>query len=203
MKLEILLLGALLNRPSTGYELKKFFDTHGRFARSNTTMSQAYRTLAAMEKRGWVEHTIEERPGASNAKRYHVTEEGHTVFIDWLTRPYNPPTRFQDPDLYARLGGAGFMTVEQVLAILDVEINTRVAEVARYRHRDRSRHDEPPRGYDVALGNQMDEWLHRRGAEAMDRHIASLIELRRRLLDGEPLNQDAPPTIVRTEEDAR
>jgi len=39
MKLEILLLGALLNRPSTGYELKKFFDTHGRFARSNTTMS--------------------------------------------------------------------------------------------------------------------------------------------------------------------
>ncbi|MCA2226192.1 PadR family transcriptional regulator [Nonomuraea aurantiaca] len=203
MKLEILLLGALLDRPSTGYELKKFFDTHGRFARSNTTMSQAYRTLAGMEERGWVEHTIEERPGASNAKRYHVTEEGHTVYIDWLTRPYNPPTRFQDPDLYARLGGAGFMTVEQVIAILDVEINTRVAEVARYRHRDRSRHDEPPRGYDVALGNQMDEWLHRRGAEAMDRHIASLIELRRRLLDGEPLNQGPAPTIVRTEETAR
>ncbi|MFI7128101.1 PadR family transcriptional regulator [Nonomuraea sp. NPDC050153] len=187
MKLEILLLGALLNRPSTGYELKRFFDTHGRFMRSNTTMSQAYRTLAAMEERGWVEHTTEERAGASNAKRYHVTEEGHTVFADWLTRPYNPPTRFQDPDLYARLGSAGFMTVEQVIGILDVEINTRVAEVARYRHRDRTRFDQPPRGYDVELGSQMDEWLHRRGAEAMDRHIASLIELRRRLLDGEQI----------------
>ncbi|WP_431933061.1 PadR family transcriptional regulator [Nonomuraea jabiensis] len=197
MKLEILLLGALLSRPSTGYELKKFFDTHGRFMRSNTTMSQAYRTLAAMEERGWVEHTIEERPGASNAKRYHVTEEGHTVFTDWLTRPYNPPTRFQDPDLYARLGSAGFMTVEQVIGILDVEINTRVAEVARYRHRDRSRFDEPPRGYDVELGAQMDEWLHRRGAEAMDRHIASLIELRRRLLDGEPINSDQAEEAAR------
>ncbi|MEU7836855.1 MULTISPECIES: PadR family transcriptional regulator [unclassified Nonomuraea] len=203
MKLEILLLGALLNRPSTGYELKKFFDTHGRFARSNTTMSQAYRTLASMEERGWVEHTIEERPGASNAKRYHVTEEGYTVFIDWLTRPYNPPTRFGDPDLHARLGYAGFMTVEQVIALLDIEINTRVAEVARYRHRDRTRFDEPPPGYDVQLGAQMDEWLHRRGAEAMDHHIASLIELRRRLLDGEPLNQDSPPTIVWTEETSR
>jgi PadR family transcriptional regulator, regulatory protein AphA len=190
MKLEILLLGALLSRPSTGYELKKFFDTHGRFLRSNTTMSQAYRTLAAMEERGWAEHTLEERPGASNAKRYHVTEEGHTVFIDWLTRPYHPPSRFQDPDLFARLGNAGFMTVERVIGILDVEIDTRLAEVARYRHRDRTWATETPPGYDAELGGQIAEWLHRRGAEAMDRHIASLIELRRRLLDGEPINEE-------------
>ncbi|MFD1543308.1 PadR family transcriptional regulator [Nonomuraea guangzhouensis] len=200
MKLEILLLGALLNRPSTGYELKKFFDTHGRFMRSNTTMSQAYRTLAAMEERGWVEHTLEERPGASNAKRYHVTEEGHTVFIDWLNRPYNPPTRLGDPDLYARLGYAGFMTVEQVINLLDIEINTRLAEVARYRHRDRTRFDEPPPGYDLELGGQMDEWLHRQGAGAVDRHIASLTELRRRLLDGEPLN---PEPAAETKERSR
>ena len=36
MKLEHILLGALLERPSTGYDLKKFMDTHGRFLRSNT-----------------------------------------------------------------------------------------------------------------------------------------------------------------------
>lgn len=188
MKLEILLLGALLGRPSTGYELKRFLDTDGRFLRSNTTMSQAYRTLAAMEKRGWVEHTLEERPGATDAKRYHVTEEGHTVYLDWLARPYNPPSRFQDPDLHVRLGNAAYMSVEQVIAVLDTEIETRLAEVARFRHRTRS-FDFPP-GTDAELGRQMAEWLHRQNAEAMDRHIASLVELRRRLLDGEPINPE-------------
>ncbi len=193
MKLEFLLLSALLLRPSTGYELKKFFDTYGRFLRSNTTMSQAYRTLAAMEKRGWVEHTIEERPGATNAKRYRVTEEGHTVVLDWLASPYNPPSRFQDPDLWVRLGSAAFMAVEEVIAILDVEIDTRRDEVAKYRHRERPLFAEAPPGHDIELGTQMAEWIHRRSAEEMDRHIASLVELRRRLLDGTPINPAPAP----------
>lgn len=48
MRLEYLLLGVLGVRPATGYELKKFFDDHGRFLRSNTQMSQVYRALAKM-----------------------------------------------------------------------------------------------------------------------------------------------------------
>ncbi|GAA1748869.1 PadR family transcriptional regulator [Nonomuraea bangladeshensis] len=189
MKLEILILSALLMRPSTGYELKKFFDTYGRFLRSNTTMSQAYRTLAAMEKRGWVEHTVEERPGATNAKRYHVTEEGQAVVHDWLASPYQPPSRFQDPDFVVRLGSAAFTTVEHVIEILDIEINTRLAEVAKYRHQPED-HTFPsmPTDGNTELGAQIAEWIRRRGTDEMDRHIASLIELRRRLLDGEHIN---------------
>lgn len=73
MKLENVLLGVLLRRSSAGCELKKFMDTHGRFLRSNTQMSQVYRALAGMEERGWVSRTVESRPGTTDAKTYLVT----------------------------------------------------------------------------------------------------------------------------------
>lgn len=184
MKLEHILLGVLLEHPSTGYELKKFLDTHGRFLRSNTQMSQVYRSLGTMEKQGWVKHTVDPRPGAQDAKTYRVTDEGATVFLDWLTGPYHPATRFQDPELTVRLSFAGFMSAEQLLRILDVEIQTRQDEVARYRNRDRREAWAPTIPFDAELAESMGERLHRTGAAAMDAHIAALTELRRDLLDG-------------------
>jgi PadR family transcriptional regulator AphA len=151
MKLEHILLGVLLEHPSTGYDLKKYMDTHGRFLRSNTQMSQVYRTLAAMENQAWVTHSVEARPGAQDAKTYRVTNEGATVFLDWLTGPYHPPTRFQDPDLGVRLMFAGFMSAEQLLRILDTEIDTRQDEIARFRFRDRRQQWAPTIPFDAEL----------------------------------------------------
>lgn len=184
MKLETILLGVLLQHPSTGYDLKKYLDTLGRFLRSNTQMSQVYRSLSSMEERGWVARTIEPRPGAQDAKRYSVTEEGATVFLDWLASPYVPPSRFEDPDLSARLAFSGFMTADQVITLLTTEIETREHEVTRYRYRDRRIELTPTAPYDAALARGVGEWMHRKGSEAMDAHIANLIELRRQLLDG-------------------
>jgi PadR family transcriptional regulator, regulatory protein AphA len=184
MKLENILLGVLLQHPSTGYDLKRYLDTHGRFLRSNTQMSQVYRSLSQMEDRGWVSRTVEPRPGAQDAKRYEVTEEGATVFLDWLTSPYLPPSRFDDPDLTVRLAFAGFMTVEQVIGLLDTEIETRQSQVTRYRNRDRRLVRTPTAPCDEPLADAVGEWLHHKGADAIDAHIASLVELRRRLLDG-------------------
>jgi DNA-binding PadR family transcriptional regulator len=137
MKLENILLGVLLQHPSTGYDLKKFLDTSGRFLRSNTQMSQVYRSLTRMEELGWVVHTVETRPG-QDAKTYRVTEEGATVFLDWLKGPYQPPSRFEDPDFMARLSFAGFMEIDEVIALLDTELDARHAQIARYRFRDRT-----------------------------------------------------------------
>ncbi len=184
MKLEHILLGVLLEHPSTGYDLKKYLDTHGRFLRSNTQMSQVYRSLGTMEKQGWVTHDVEPRPGAQDAKTYRVTEEGATVFLDWLTGPYHPPTRFQDPELAVRLTFAGFMSAEQLLRILDTEIQTRQDEIARYRHRDRRQQRAATIPFDTELADALGERLHQLGAAAIDTHMAAMIELRRDLLDG-------------------
>jgi len=182
MKLESILLGVLASHPSTGYDLKKFLDSDGRFLRSNTQMSQVYRSLAGMEERGWVDHTVEPRPGATDAKTYRITSEGFTVFLDWLTGPYQPPSRFQDPELLARLRFSGFMTREQLLRLLDTELHIRRSEVARFRHRDRTGEVLTSLPFDGALAHTVWEWAHQNGANAMDAHISSLVELRATLL---------------------
>jgi len=183
MKLEHILLGTLLRQPSTGYDLKKFLDVGGRFMRSNTTMSQVYRVLGSMEERGWVTHAVEHRPGAQDAKTFRVTPEGATVFLDWLTGPYTPPSRFEDPDFGVRLAFAAFMSVDQVLRLLDIEIDARLAQIARYRDRDRSLTWDTTVTVDLELGNIVAEWSHRKGADSIDAHVARLHELRGVLLD--------------------
>ncbi|MFI5610342.1 helix-turn-helix transcriptional regulator [Amycolatopsis sp. NPDC051903] len=189
MKLENILLGVLLQRPSTGYDLKKFLDTAGRFLRSNTQMSQVYRSLGRMEDSGWVTHDVHPRPGAQDAKTYAVTAEGATVFLDWLKGPYHPPTRFQDPELTVRLTFAGFLSVEEVIRLLETEITTRREEIARYRFRDRRLPREPGLPFDHGLADRVGEWSHRTGAAAMDAHVAACEVLRQKLLDGEPIGE--------------
>lgn len=184
MKLENILLGVLLQNPSTGYDLKKYLDTTGRFLRSNTQMSQVYRSLSTMENSGWVTHTVEERPGAQDAKRYHVTAEGATLFLDWLKGPYQPPTRAQDPELRVRLSFAGFMTVDEVVRLLEIEINTRRDEIARFRDRDRTLPLDPELPFDEPLATFVKDWAHETGAAAMDAHVAACEELRDGLLSG-------------------
>jgi PadR family transcriptional regulator, regulatory protein AphA len=184
VKLEDILLGVLLRRPSTGYDLKKYLDTAGRFLRSNTQMSQVYRSLGHMEKKGWVEHEVQPRSGAQDAKTYRVTPEGSTVFLEWLTSPYQPPSRFEEPELMARLSFAGFMTPTEVVALLDTEIRVRREEVARYRFRDRELPVDPVLSYDVDLAHGVDEWAHRRGSAAMDEHLRTCEELRVQVVAG-------------------
>ncbi|MDR7159045.1 PadR family transcriptional regulator [Arthrobacter sp. BE255] len=192
MKLEHILLGVLLEHPSTGYDLKKFLDNHGRFLRSNTQMSQVYRSLGLMESQGLVTHTVDHRPGAQDAKTYRVTDEGTAMFLGWLTGPYTPPTRFQDPELTVRLSFAGFMGREELASLLDVEIRTREDEIAQYRHRDRREDWDPAIAFDEELAESVKERLHRMGSAGMDAHVAALTELRAELRAGVPGSSPTP-----------
>ncbi|MEZ0164396.1 PadR family transcriptional regulator [Kineococcus sp. LSe6-4] len=185
MKLEDILLGVLLRHPSTGYDLKKYLDTTGRFLRSNTQMSQVYRSLATMEERGWVTHDVETRVGAKDAKTYRVTDEGATIFLDRLKGEYHPPSRFEDPEFLARLSFAGFLEPGEVLSLVETELRARRDQVARYRFRDRSTVVETTLEHDAVLAAGVGEWSHRRGAAAVDAHLAACEDLRRRLLDGD------------------
>jgi len=161
----------------------RFMDSDGRFLRSNTTMSQVYRSLKAMEERGWVDHTVERRAGATDAKTYRVTEEGATILLDWLTGPYTPPTRFEDPELGCRLFFAGFMTRDQVVRLLNIEIDVRRDEISRFRNRDRRVTIDSTIDFDAALHELVSEWQHVGGAASKDAHVARCVALRDLLLD--------------------
>lgn len=198
MKLELLLLGVLGVQPATGYELKKFFDEHGRFMRSNTQMSQVYRALGRMTEQGWVRFEVSPRPGPQDAKTYLVTPEGMTVFLDWLTGPYQPPTKFTDPEFQARLMFSGFMNEEQLLRLVDVELTARREQVARFRNRDRRFTSSSGFTFNLELARSVAERLHGWGAEDIDRHIVRLDQLRTELIEGKlcpPAEESVPQDI--------
>ena len=181
VKLDYLLLGVLALGPRTGYGLKKYFDTFGRFQRSNTQMSQIYRTLTRMEQDGWI-LSSPVVGDSRNAREYDITEKGSTILLDWLSSPYEPPSRFTDADFQVRIGFSHFLPVERVIALVDTELVTREEQVCKYRERDRSLPTDNP-DCDQELKLVLEDWVHRESAAAMDLHIENLKILRKELAD--------------------
>ncbi|MHB1010308.1 MAG: PadR family transcriptional regulator [Propionibacteriaceae bacterium] len=172
MKLEHLLLGVLLGHPSTGYDLKKYLDAHGRFLRPNTQMSQIYRCLGELDDRGWVAYREEPRPGSTNPKIYSATTEGSAAFLTWLNGPYRPPSAFYDPEFRARLYFSGFLSREVFLDFLETEMANRKQQVLRSRNRDRTLPRDPVIPFDAELADAIAEEMHWFDAANMDAHIA-------------------------------
>lgn len=202
MKLEHLLLGLIARGPSTGYEIMKFLETEGRFLRSNTTMSQVYRSLSRMAERGWVVFSLDERPGAQDAKVYRITAEGATIFESWLRSPYFPPSRFQDPDFGARLAlGIGSMSRLDVLGLIETELKARYDQRVKYRFRDRPL-GPLPEGADEPFAHALADRLHYDGAGALDAYITTLERLRADILDDtlERANAELSATMAVPEE---
>ena len=138
MNLEYLLLGLLALKRQTGYDLKKFLDTFGRFMRSNTDLSQIYRTLGKMVREGWVEFEVTHRDGAPDYKTYRLTADGAAVFLDWLQTSYVPPSRFSDPEFTLRFHYIPILGKEATLKLLRQELEAREEQVRTHRGLDRT-----------------------------------------------------------------
>lgn len=195
--LEFILCGVLLQQAQTGYELQRFMETTGRFMRSNTSMTQVYRSLRKMEADGWLTHEVEPRSGAQDAKRYRLTPEGRIVFFEWLDAPHRP-TEFPGE-------AGGFFTKlrfrtqyrgrEAAIELLNVEIDYRHRQIKRNRHRDRTEWYDRDAVIELELAASILEWEHRRGAARMDAHLAACTELRDRLVAGEAACDDWPDLL--------
>ncbi|GAB3959184.1 hypothetical protein GCM10029978_005720 [Actinoallomurus acanthiterrae] len=62
--------------------------------------------------------------------------------------------------------------------------NQRADRVARFRFRDRRLPREPALPFDDALADHVGEWAHRKGAAAIDAHVAACEALRDELRAG-------------------
>jgi len=79
------LLGLLNDRPMAGYDLKRIFDdTIGFFWAAQ--MSQIYRELNKLEKKGLVKSEVEPQEKRPDRKVYHLTKEGRETFLRWLNK---------------------------------------------------------------------------------------------------------------------
>jgi PadR family transcriptional regulator, regulatory protein AphA len=158
IKLEFILFGALLQQPQTGYELQRFMETTGRFLRTNTAMTQVYRSLRGMERRGWLTYQVEPRLGAQDAKRYRVTPDGRSTYLGWLREPYQP-SELRDESFLAQLRfRAQYVGRGAALEVLDREIAFRGEQIRRDRDRDRTESYDRDAPIEVELTSALMEW---------------------------------------------
>ena len=104
MKLEYFILGLLKMKPRTGYEIKAFLDNEGRFARTETPLSQIYTTLKRMAGNRWVEFEEVLREGKPDLKIYSPTPAGEKVFRAWLSAPHKPTFNFPGSGIFGKDG---------------------------------------------------------------------------------------------------
>ncbi len=86
MSLSYALLALLLDRPNSGYDLNKCFETSiGCFWKASH--QQIYRELGKLEQAGWVEVEHHAQSGKPDKKIYHLTAIGREELARWTAQP--------------------------------------------------------------------------------------------------------------------
>ncbi|MCG8477780.1 MAG: PadR family transcriptional regulator [Spirochaetales bacterium] len=86
MSLQHFILGALADRPMTGYDLNKSFQNSINHFWS-TDQSQIYRALQALKKGGFVRDELRVQHDFPNKKVYYITAAGEEKLRRWLRTP--------------------------------------------------------------------------------------------------------------------
>ncbi|MCX4984061.1 PadR family transcriptional regulator [Streptomyces sp. NBC_00572] len=182
MKFEYVLLALIAGRPRSGFDLGRWVETEGQFLRSRAHHSQIYRLLGRMTADGWVAFEVDPREGRPDAKVYHLTPRGRDVLWEWVRSPYEPTSRFQDPDFLARFAFTAPLNRQAAIGLIETELAYRRAQIARNRGRDRTlRFEGPLPELDPGLAQEVFDELHAYGASAVDTWVAWLEGMRERL----------------------
>jgi DNA-binding PadR family transcriptional regulator len=118
MSLKHAILGFLNYEPSTGYELKKNFDTTVQnFWPAD--QSQIYRTLAWLNEQGWVSMEVVPQEDHPDRKVYSITVAGRDELLQWLTTPLKR-AELRSASLI-QVFFAGQLTDDQILEMFERE----------------------------------------------------------------------------------
>lgn len=105
------ILACLTERPMTGYELAKTFDSSvGFFWKADH--QQIYRELSKLRDRGYIQGREVVQSGKPNKLIYTLTPEGRTALRHWAARPSTPPS-IKD-DLLVRLHALDSIDIEPI-----------------------------------------------------------------------------------------
>ncbi|MEA2911148.1 MAG: hypothetical protein QOJ15_3229 [Bradyrhizobium sp.] len=123
------ILVLLTERPMTGYELAKTFDTSiGFFWRADH--QQIYRELARLRDRGHVNGREVVQSGKPNKLVYTVTSEGRAALRQWAAQP-SIPASIKD-DLLVRLYAIDSIDIDPLRADLMARLEYHRDQFSRY-----------------------------------------------------------------------
>jgi DNA-binding PadR family transcriptional regulator len=123
------ILVCLTERPMTGYELAKTFDSSiGFFWKADH--QQIYRELTRLRERGHVQAREVVQTGKPNKLVYTLTTEGKAALRHWAARPSSPPS-IKD-DMLVRLCALEAIDIEPMRADLMGRLEHHRDRLARY-----------------------------------------------------------------------
>lgn len=175
MKLEHYILGLLSINPSTGYDIKKFLDTEGRFDRRRAPLSQIYTTLKRMMENNLVTFEEEKREGKPDIKIYSITQQGINALIEFLHNPNKQTFRYSgENSLLFRVRYAFLVKPEVIVQQIQDELAFRHEQIRKFRHRARTIRSTALTTQELANAQAINDELHSYGAQRMDRYVAYL-----------------------------
>ena len=123
------ILVCLTERPMTGYELAKTFDSSiGFFWKADH--QQIYRELTRLRERGHVQAREVVQSGKPNKLVYTLTAEGRAALRHWAARPSSPPS-IKD-DMLVRLCALDSVDMDPMRADLMARLEHHRDRLARY-----------------------------------------------------------------------
>jgi DNA-binding PadR family transcriptional regulator len=123
------ILACLTERPMTGYELAKTFDSSIGFY-WKADHQQIYRELAKLRERGHIQGREVVQTGKPNKLVYTLTAEGRAAFRHWAARP-STPASIKD-DLLIRLYALDAVDIEPLRADLMARLEHHRDRLERY-----------------------------------------------------------------------
>jgi len=123
------ILACLTERPMTGYELAKTFDSSIGFF-WKTDHQQIYRELSRLRDRGYIQGREVVQTGKPNKLVYTLTPEGRAAFRHWAARPSSPAS-IKD-DLLIRLYALEAVDIEPLRADLMARLEHHRDRYERY-----------------------------------------------------------------------
>src|SRR3954464_10826418 len=123
------ILACLTERPMTGYELAKTFDSSiGFFWKADH--QQIYRELSKLRDRGQIQGREVVQSGKPNKLVYTLTSEGRAALRQWAARPSSPAS--VKDDLLVRLYALDSVDLEPMRADLMARLEYHRDRFARY-----------------------------------------------------------------------
>jgi len=129
MSLKHAILSLLVESDRTGYDLNKNFESSVAFYWT-ASHQQIYKTLAEMNKQGFIDYTVKEQSGKPDKKIYSLTEKGKQELIQWAMLPIKKsPAKNQ---LLIKLMLARLVGVEHIRKQLNDEIKVVYEKIAEF-----------------------------------------------------------------------
>src|SRR5215469_14777749 len=122
MLVRLFVLGLLLRRPMSGYEVQRILQLNRTDLWAGILSGSIYHAIKKLEAEGLVNLSLMEQSGNRTRAIYAITEQGQAEYLALLREAWRSPSPHFPSGLYAALSFADDLPRDEALALLDDHI---------------------------------------------------------------------------------